>query len=140
MAPLYNSVLKASGYAEQIVYMEEREKDEEKKKKNRRRNIIWHNLPFSKTVGTNVAQRFLQLVEKYFPPRSRLNKILISNTVKVSYSCMQNMSGVLKAHNNSVLRKKQKDDQQRTEKRCNCRDKVLPHAWKLLDPVNRIQG
>ena len=104
--------------------MEEREKDEEKKKKNCRRNIIWYNLPFSKTVATNVAQRFLHLVVNYFPPRSRLNKIFNSNTVKVSFSCMQNMSGVLKAHNNSVLRKKQKDNQQRTENRCNCRDKV----------------
>ena len=101
-----------------------REKDEEKKKKNRRRNIIWCNPPFSKTVATNVAQRFLHLAEKHFPPRSRLNKIFDSNTVKVSYSCMQNMSGVLKAHDNSALQKKQKDDQQRTEKRCNCRDKV----------------
>ena len=115
MAPLYNSALKASGYAEQIVYMEEREKDEEKKKKNRRRNIIWYNLPFSKTVATNVAQRFLPLVEKHFPPRSRLNKVVNSNTVKVSYSCMQNMSAVLRAHNNSVLRKKHKDEEQRTD-------------------------
>jgi hypothetical protein len=35
--------------------------------RRRRRNIIWFNLPFSKTIQTNVCRNFLQLIGKHFP-------------------------------------------------------------------------
>ena len=69
-APLYKSgysALRNSGYTERLEYLEERDKDSsKKKKKNRRRNIIWYNPPFSKTVATNIGQRFLRLLEIHF--------------------------------------------------------------------------
>ena len=123
-APLYNSALRNSGYAEGLEYLEERDKDSSKKKKNRRRNIIWYNPPFSKTVATNIGQRFLRLIEIHFPAGSRLHKIFNRNTVKVSYSCMPNMSAMVKSHNNSVKRKSGNNDGQPKERRCNCRDKA----------------
>ena len=52
-----------------------------------------------KCVSTNVAKAFLKLVTKHFPKSHKLHKLFNRNTVKVSYSCMNNMSKVIKRHN-----------------------------------------
>ena len=62
--------------------------------KTRQQNIIWFNSPLSKSVSINVAKTFLHLVTKHFPRGHKLN-----NTVKVSYSCVNNMSKIIKGHN-----------------------------------------
>ena len=46
------------------------------------RNIIWFNLSFSQAVSTNVAERFLDLLDKHFPQNNQLHKIFNRNTVK----------------------------------------------------------
>ena len=51
-------------------------------KRNRQRNIIWFNLPFSQAVSTNLAERFLDLLDKHFPQNKQLHKIFNRNTVK----------------------------------------------------------
>ena len=89
------------------------------KPKTRKGNIIWSNPPFSKSVSTNVAKTFLQLVTKHFPRTHKLQKIFNSNTVKVSYSCMNNMSNIIKGHNKKVISKPH--DQ---IPKCNCRRKT----------------
>ena len=71
----------------------------------RKRNIIWFNPPYSKNVKTNVAQKFLRLIDKHFPKTSKLHKIFNRNTVKVSYSCMPNVKSTISSHNNRVLKK-----------------------------------
>ena len=38
-----------------------------KQKRNRSRNIIWFNPSFNKNVSTNVAKRFLNLIDQHFP-------------------------------------------------------------------------
>ena len=43
-----------------------------------------------KSVSTNVAKTFLQLVTNHFLRRQKLHKIFNRNTVKVSYICMNN--------------------------------------------------
>ena len=53
---------------------------------------------FSRNVSTNVAKKFLQLLDKHFPPSNSLHKIFNRNTIKVSYSCTQNL-GNIKLHN-----------------------------------------
>ena len=68
------------------------------RRKTQKRNIIWFNPPFSQSVLTNVAKTFFQLVTKYFPRTHKLHKIFNRNTVKVSYSCMNNMSKIIKGH------------------------------------------
>ena len=88
--------------------------------KTRKRNIIWFNPPFSNSVSTNVAKKFLQLVKKHFPRSHNLHKIFNrDNTVKVSDSCMNNMSKIIKGHNKKVTSKPR--DQR---PRCNCRKKA----------------
>ena len=57
------------------------------------------NPPFSRNVTTNVAQRFLNLLDIHFPKSNKLHKIFNRNTVKVSYCCTENLSSIIKTHN-----------------------------------------
>ena len=96
----------------------------------RKRNIIWFNPPYSKNVKTNVAQKFLRLIDKHFPKTSKLHKIFNRNTVKVSYSCMPNVKSTISSHNNRVLKK---NNVATTNITCNCRDKIhCPLEGKCL--------
>ena len=122
-APAYNDALRESGYVERVEYMEERKEETGRRKKNRRRNITWYNPPFSKNVATDIAHKFLRLLDTHFPHGCRLRQIFNRNNVKVSYSCMPNMSAIVKSHNNHVQRKRQTQDKNVRDKRCNCRDK-----------------
>ena len=54
-------------------------------------HILWFNPPSSKTVKTNVGQRFLKLIDKHFSSKNPLHKIFNWASVKVSYSCMPNI-------------------------------------------------
>ena len=73
-----------------------------KKIKNRSRNIILFNPPFNKSESTNIAKIFLRLINTHFPKSHSLHKILNRNTVKVSYSCMRNMSKIHTRHNSNI--------------------------------------
>ena len=95
-----------------------------KTNKNRSRNIIWFNPPFSQNVKTNIGKIFLKLTKKHFPNHHRLHKIFNRNTIKLSNSCMSNMSSFIKQHNRNIL-----SSPQNSEKRsCNCRNK---NNWPL---------
>ena len=49
-----------------------------------------------------VAEILLQLLGTHLPPANKSHKIYNSNTVKVSYSCTQNISQIIKGHNKKV--------------------------------------
>ena len=89
-------------------------------KTTRKRNIIWFNTPYSKNVKTNVAQKFLRLIDKHFPKSSKLHKIFNRNSIKVSYSCMLNVKSNISSHNHLVLKKANAST---NAKLCNCREK-----------------
>ena len=81
----YETALKNSGYKNvdfkyNVVYRNNN-------KQSRQRNIIWFNPPFSQAVSTNVARRFLGLIDKHFLQNDQLHKTFNRNTVTVSYSC-----------------------------------------------------
>ena len=123
-APMYDNALKASGYDKKIQYNEEsknRGGNSNGKRKNRGRKVTWFNPPYSSNVKTNVAGKFLNLVEKHFPKHHKLNKIFNKNTLKVSYSCMRNMDSLIKTHNKSVIEKQKPIDT--SDPQCNCRKK-----------------
>ena len=84
-------------------------------KRNRNRKIIWFNPPFSKNVSTNIGRKFLNLLDNHFPKDRELHKIFNRNNVKMSYSCMDNMTNIIYTHK-LVLKtgEKQKEDL------CNC--------------------
>ena len=71
----------------------------------RTRKIIWFNPPFTQTVKTNVAKLFFRLLDKNFPKSHLLHKIFNRNTIKVSYSCMNDVSQIIKQHNRNVSNK-----------------------------------
>ena len=115
----FEDALKKSGYNVDLKYTD----NKSEKPKTRKRNIIWFNPPFSKSVSTNVAKTFLQLVTKHFPRSHKLHKIFNRNTVKVSYSCMNNMSNIIKGHNKKSSRNHMTKDQNAiAEKKSNGRE------------------
>ena len=71
-------------------------------KRNWPQNITWFNPPFNKNVSTNVAKTFLKLTNNHFPTASNLHKIFNRNTVKVSYSCTENVEKIIESHNKSL--------------------------------------
>ena len=67
-------------------------------------------------VSTNVAQKFLRILDKHFPINHEYHKLFNRNNVKVSYSCMSNMETIIKMHNAKVL----KDNTASNLPTCNC--------------------
>ena len=91
-----------------------------KQTKSRSLNIqSWFNPPYSLNTQTNVARKFLPLIDQNFPPSNKLHKIFNRNNVKVSYSCLPNVSSIIKYHNKTVL----SDQTHPDEHKCNCRKK-----------------
>ena len=119
-APTYNEALRNSGYKEKLTF--NNNKREPKNRRNRKRNIIWFNPPFSANVKTNVAKRFLYFVVKNFPKNHRLHKLFNRNNLKVSYSCMPNVSSIISSHNKKILNSNESEPQ--NDKQCNCRKKT----------------
>lgn len=112
----YEKALKESGY--KTFHLNYSKPTDIPKRNNRTRNIIWFNPPFNKTVTTNVAKNFLKLLDQHFPNTHKLHKIFNRNTIKVSYSCTENMSGFIRSHNNKII-----NGSKNNIKPCNCRIK-----------------
>ena len=111
----YEKALKDSGYKSVNLTFK---KAAEKQNRTRSHKIIWFNPPFIKSITTNVAKRFLNLVNRHFPKTNTLHKIFNRNMVKVSYSCTENMANVIKSHN-----KKAAMSNKKSVTACNCRNK-----------------
>ena len=114
----YEEALKICGHTTKLAYTAPNH-EQNKVKRKRQREIICFNPPFDLDVSTNVTKIFLNLIEKNFPCSGRLHKIFNKDTVKVSYSCTQNMSQIIKGHNKKIV---QKETQETLE--CNCRVKT----------------
>ena len=115
----YEDALNKSGYKTQLEYKIP-STSINRNSKNRKRKIVWFNPPYNQSVSTNVAQTFLKLIDKHFPSSNRLRKIFNRNTIKVSYSCTDNIQQHVKKHNN-YIKQKNKGNIQLS---CNCRDKL----------------
>ena len=105
-APTYNDALATSGYNSKITFRE----NTTNKTKQRSRKIIWFNPPYSMNVRTNVAKTFLKIVDKNFPNSHKFHKIFNRNNVKVSYSCLPNVSSIIAAHNKKILKEPSNED------------------------------
>ena len=123
-APEYNKALRFSGYEDNINYINRSTADAHnyKNKNKRRRNITWFNPPFSNNVATNIGKEFFLLLAKHFPPSNRLHKIINKQNVKLSYSCLPNMQGIIANHNKRVLNKATSEEKRALS--CNCRYKA----------------
>ena len=115
-AAVYNTALKNSGYLESIRYSSPTAASSRKSRK-RRREVLWFNPPWNSAVATNVAAKFLRLVDKHFNKESPLHRYFNRHTIKVSYSCMPNMASIISGHNRKVSGLVEKP----VEMGCNCR-------------------
>ena len=89
----YENALENSGYHSiKLNYTQIREN---KPKHNRSRNIIWFNPPYSQNIMSNVAKRFLNLLHRHFSKSNKRHKMFNRNTMKVSYSCTENLMKIM---------------------------------------------
>ena len=65
-APLYNNVLKDSGFTDNGEYAIRPKEQGPTTKKNRSRKVTWFNPQYSKNVTTRIGQRFLKLIDTVF--------------------------------------------------------------------------
>ena len=115
---VYSSALKASGYNNKLMYTEKTIA----KKRSQRRNVIWFNLPWNDEVSTNVAKKFLSMIDRLIPKGPALGKHFNRSTVKVSYSSMPNMARIILGHNKNLTGSSTSME----TKGCNCRSKPCP--------------
>ena len=59
------------------------------------------------------------MIKKHFPDHHRLRKIVNLNTIKLSYSCISNISRFIKQHNRNILSSPLNSE----IRSCNCRNK-----------------
>ena len=105
---MYKEALTKSGFNDDIVYTPVNESNNSERKKTRKRKIIWFNPLYSMNTETNIGKIFLKLVKKYFPCNNSFQKIFNKSTIKISYSCMRNISSIILSHNKSILPPKAK--------------------------------
>ena len=71
-------------------------------------------------------------MSKNFPKSHRLHKLFNRNNLKVSYSCLPNISSIISSHNRKILNPDTTDDT--TDETCNCRAKAeCPLSGNCLD-------
>ena len=115
-APLYENALKQSNFNVQLTYTSTNAPHDQdtypdrsntanqtSNRRSRNRHVIWYNPPYTKNVKSNIGRQFLSLIDKHFPATNRLHKLFNRNTVKISYSCMENLKDVIRGHNNCIL-------------------------------------
>ena len=91
--------------------------------KNRNRKVIWFNLPFCKLTNINIGKYFLNLQDRHFSRDNPLRKIFYRNTVKMSYSCTNNMHSILNKHNRRLLDELNRNSEGPDKVSCNSRRK-----------------
>ena len=117
--PIYQNALRHSNFDHEFMYTQDAS---QRTRRNRQRNIIWFNPPFSKSVNTNIGREFLSLIDKHFPPQHKLHKIFNRNTLKISYSCMNNVKSIIGTkHNAHIIRNSQPQNTETDN--CNCDNK-----------------
>ena len=116
--PIYSDAIRKSGFHDNVTFIPKTTNTKTNKIKTPKRKIIWLNPPYCVSVKTNVGRIFLKLIKKHFPKGDSLNKIFNKNTVKLSYSCMGNISSIISSHNKNIL-----NPVSNTEYGCNCRSK-----------------
>ena len=80
--------------------------------------MTWFNPPWADNVKTNIAERFLKLVDEFNHKfkGTKLEHIFTRATIKVSYGTTRNMKAHFSVHNRKIL----KNDENVAEG-CNCR-------------------
>lgn len=120
-APQYQKALEESGYSYKLQY---KPKTTERRSNNKKRgrDITWYNPPWNENAKTNVGKKFLDIVGRCFGEQHPLRKIFNRHTLKLSYSCMPNMTTNIAMHNKKIDKQKEETPTS-TNNTCNCRKK-----------------
>ena len=113
----YQASLKNSGYKKKLKYNPNANK---KKRRHRRNRIVtYFNPPWGNNVKTNIAGKFLKLIDEYEEKfkGTPLGRIFTRATMKVAYSTTRNMKAHIAAHNRKILSKMEEPMEG-----CNCRE------------------
>ena len=103
---------------------------QDKKKEQKKEHYLVYP-PYNKNVKMNIGKIFLKLVDRHCPKSNKRHKIFNRNTLKVSYSCTENMSQIIKKHNKRITNTTDKS----TNPACNCRIKTkCPLNRNCLQP------
>ena len=127
------SIIK-SGYAHILQYKPKYQK----KKRTRSRQVTWFNPPWSNDAKTNLAGRFLKLVDEYKEKikGTPLEYVFTRATFKISYCTTRNMKAHIAAHNKRILR-----NDVPLQEGCTCRtNSVQCPLDSLLNKVSSVQG
>ena len=124
-APAYQEALRKSGYDHKLEYSDRsgNMSKEPRRNRTRSRRVTYFNPPFSLNIETNVGKEFLKII-KSFPRTNILSPIVNSNTIKISYRTLQNMSGEISRHNKKLL----DEVEEAPAPTCNCRAANKPRC------------
>ena len=138
----YSSILKNSGHRSDLKY--EKKPRKLQPGRTRTRKMVWYNPPFCLSVKTKIGKRFFEILNDHWPEpvphpntgvkpeRTGLNLILNKNTVKLSFSTMNNIAAVYNLHNKTA-QKMSENPPTTSEKMCSCpRTKTCPVGGKCL--------
>ena len=100
----YKGALKESAFCEALNYNAPTTNKEQKIESEKE---IWFDPPFSRSVKSNIGKILLHQLLKRFPRNHTMHKIFNRNTVKISYSCLRNISSIIFFHNRNILSPKQ---------------------------------
>ena len=115
----YEEALKNDGSRINLEYRD-REESTTQRRRKRPRKILWFNPPYNMEVTNNLGKEFFKLLKRNFPSGSQLHKIFNKNCVKLSYSCMPNINGIINKSNIAKLSK----EKNKVIAKCNCWDEV----------------
>ena len=93
--------------------------------------MTYFNPPFALNVKTNIGAKFLQLIDKHFPPSNPLSKLINRNTVKISYKCTPNLAKLISGHNSKIINE---SIPKPLVRKCNCsKNAVCPLNGNCLE-------
>ena len=99
-------------------------KNSEKNKK-RKRKITWFTPPpsFLTLCGNKCCENHPYINQQTLPKDKRLSKIFNRNAIKVSYSCLLNVTQTISNNNHRLLQLHRMQESTQDIKLCNCRSK-----------------
>ena len=135
---IYSDALAHSGFQRELQFQRPTEDTGSRKKRQRKRKIIWFNPPFNESVTNSIEKEFYKLIDKHFPKHHKYYKIFNRHTIRLSYSCTQNMKAILSSHNKKLLNPPVNNVQAKT---CSCKkNAVCPLNGVCLTPAIVYNG
>ena len=115
-----------------ITYQEENmpnDINKENKKfsqKIEKENLYGLTPTFCRLASINVGKYFLKLIDKHFKHNNILHKILNRKTLKISYSCTENIFQIINNHNKEIIkefhdRTNNNNNDNSKQNECNCK-------------------